>query len=230
MAEGTTEIGLRVRSLPRQRRRAGFDFTREPRLLAREAFPEDSVALAEKLLALFDDPLLECAFVDPDGTMHGKSEEALAELRAFVAAEKAAGDASTANPDTAALIEQLLGSDGETELQPPSGASGNAEGDASASGAPGASGDAPNENGASLTSPGTEPSSAEGSAQSRETADASVADRKADADEGKQPEGTSLPPVAEPDSKNTGGPSAAPAAGKPARKAKPGTEATRKSA
>jgi hypothetical protein len=122
--------------------------------------------------------------------------------------------------ETAELVGQLLGGD-ETELQPASGVSGEAGGDASSPVDPAASSGASDDKGAPENSPGTEPASAAGAEHSREEADASAADRKADADEGNQPEETSRPPVAEPVSDPNNGPSAAPAAAKPARKAQP---------
>ena len=180
---------------------------------------------AAQMLAIVRDRAITLAWeiVEEDGPARiEKVSEAEREAAASALdAALTASAATTASDEITLLTAQLLDGGDEMKLQPPSGASGNAEGDASASGAPGASGGAPDRlPDASINPPGNDPSSAEGSEQSRETADASAPDRKVDADEGKQPEETSLPPVAEPDNQDKG-PSAEPAATKPAGQAKP---------
>lgn len=155
------------------------------------------------LLAILRDPVISLSeeYAEDGGQTRIRKvpdterKEAIAALEDALAAAKEASGSEAVT----ALLGQLLDEGDETELQPPSGATGNAEGDASASGAPGASGDASESEDASLTPPGTEPSSADGSAHSRQVADEPAADRKAGADEGKQPEETPVPPVAEPD-------------------------------
>ncbi|WP_067734486.1 hypothetical protein [Novosphingobium naphthalenivorans] len=186
---------VRVKSQRPLRRRAGFAFTREVKELQREAFGQDEIAAIEKLLALVGDPVLDVVLVQADGSEQRLTTEEADALRTFVAAQKSATAPDEEKAEANALLEQLLSSgDDETELQPPSGATGNAEGDASASGAPGASGDASDSEDASLTPPGTEPSSADGSAHSRQVADEPAADRKAGADEQNTAEATPAKP------------------------------------
>lgn len=179
---------------------------------------------AAQMLAIVRDPAITLTWeiVEEDGPARvEKVSEADREAAASALdAALTASAASTANDEITLLTAQLLDGGDEMKLQPPSGASGNAEGDASASGAPGASGGASDDKGASISPPGTDPSSAEGSEQSREAADATATDRKAEADEGKQPEGTLPPPVAEPDNQDKG-PSAEPAGRKRTGQAKP---------
>lgn len=222
MSEALPLAKLRVVSLRPQRRRAGFAFTREPVELSKEDLGGTEIEAIEAMLAIAEDPQLRAVFVQVDGTEQTLTAEEIDALRGFVEAVKVAQASSASSADAAALAAELLG--GKTELQPASGASGYAEGDASTSGASAASSGEANVSATPVNSPGDASSSAEDAGQSRQAADEPAADRKAGEDEGNQPEETPVPPVAETEI----GPSAAPAAGKPARKAKPkpATEAT----
>jgi len=123
---------LRVRSLRPRRRRAGLDFTREPRDLTADELGGENVAGFTSLLALLDDPQLSCSFVLEDGAEQVITAEKVAQLREALASWQAAeaeADAQRsmlANPATAELARKLL-ADGP-ELQPASGAVGEAGG------------------------------------------------------------------------------------------------------
>jgi hypothetical protein len=209
---------LRVKALQPSRRRAGFAFSREPRDLTADELGGENVTGFTRLLALLDDPQLSCSFVLEDGDEQVITADKVAQLRAALASWQAAeaeADAQRsmlANPATAELARKLLADD--TELQPASGAVGEAGGAAASPAEPAATSEAPGRDGASENSPGNTSSSAEGVEQSRQAADVSAPDQKAGADEGNQPEGTPAPPVAEPNDEPTAEPAAAPRRGK----------------
>lgn len=123
------------------------------------------------------------------------------------------------------VLAQLEAERIEKELQPASGVEGETGADASAPVDLSISGGAPVVTGASQSLPGTGTSSADEPGQPREQADASNGAAASDADEGKQPAETALPPVAEPDAASEKAPSVAPTAEKPAKSTKP-TRAT----
>jgi len=155
----------------------------------------------EGLLAILSDPVVVVAheLVDDDDKV-SVAKLTAAERVAFAKAMAdtiAAQALTTASVEAAAIAEQLLGYN--PELQPASGASGYAEGDASTSGASAASSGEAIASATSINSPGDAASSAEDAGQSRQAADEPAADRKAGEDEGKQPGETPVPPVAEPD-------------------------------
>lgn len=83
---------IRVKALQPQRRRAGMLFTREPRELTPADFGEGLVA-GEALLALVSDPQLVVTGIDAEGGEHSVTVEMVAELEAFIAADREARQA-----------------------------------------------------------------------------------------------------------------------------------------
>lgn len=191
-------MNLRVKALRPSRRRAGFAFTPEFVDLTRDDFEEDYLAALTQFRSILSDPQLLVLMVEEDGSEKSLTEDELQELRA--------------------VVEQKWA---EANLQPASGVEGEAGTDASAPADLSISGDGSADSDTSQSLPGTGTSSAGEPGQPREETDASNGAAASDADGGKQPADTSLPPVAEPNAASEKGPSAVPAAEKSAGKAKP---------
>lgn len=188
------------------RRRAGLDFTREPRELGREELPEGIEGL-RAFLAIATDPHLVVSIGDEDGDVRLINEDEIAELRlGLEKLELAEIDrVDPANPPSVLTeLQTLGGSKSETEgAAAPTGddAEKVADADQSSTADPAKAGDAPTAS--------TE--------QARERADDAAADQKVASDAGQEPGDAAQPPVvgtdtAREDSQPAGEETASPAA------------------
>lgn len=181
--DGFTPPHLRVKALQPRRRRAGLEFTSAPIDLTVELLGSGFAAIIA-LAAICADPLLQVTVVEGDEERPITDEER-DQLTAFLEAEGARVDPDNPPTDDAA----------ESKLQHPDGAEAKAEGAAVPEAAAEAKA-AEVKDAAAVDPAGTGSAPAAEPAQSGEAADATATDRKAAADEQKQPEQTPRAPVA----------------------------------